>query len=84
MRINSADKFINPPELGVAEREVKRVPNARFILIPISDATRGTRNPYGGSSVEELPGRVHASHRTSAVTIHRFRNARSRPSPLLY
>jgi homoserine O-acetyltransferase len=39
--INSADDYINPPELGIAEREVKRMPNARFILIPISDATRG-------------------------------------------
>jgi homoserine O-acetyltransferase len=39
--INSADDFINPPELGIAERMVKRMPNARFILIPISDATRG-------------------------------------------
>ena len=39
--INSADDFINPPELGIAERQVKRMPNARFILIPISDATRG-------------------------------------------
>jgi len=39
--INSADDYINPPELGIAEREVKRMSNARFILIPISDATRG-------------------------------------------
>jgi homoserine O-acetyltransferase/O-succinyltransferase len=39
--INSADDFINPPELGIAERQVKRMPKARFILIPISDATRG-------------------------------------------
>jgi homoserine O-acetyltransferase/O-succinyltransferase len=39
--INSADDFINPPELGIAEREVKRLPHARFILLPISDATRG-------------------------------------------
>jgi len=39
--INSADDFINPPELGIAEKQVKRMPNARFILIPISDATRG-------------------------------------------
>lgn len=39
--INSADDFINPPELGIAEKEVKRMPHARFILIPISDATRG-------------------------------------------
>ena len=39
--INSADDFINPPELGIAEKMVKRMPHARFILIPISDATRG-------------------------------------------
>jgi hypothetical protein len=39
--INSADDFINPPELGIAEKQVKRMPHARFILIPISDATRG-------------------------------------------
>ncbi len=39
--INSADDYINPPELGIAERMVKRISNARFILIPISDATRG-------------------------------------------
>jgi homoserine O-acetyltransferase len=39
--INSADDFINPPELGIAEKMVKRIPNAKFILVPISDATRG-------------------------------------------
>ncbi len=39
--INSADDFINPPELGIAEKMVKRMPHAKFILLPISDATRG-------------------------------------------
>jgi homoserine O-acetyltransferase len=39
--INSADDYINPPELGIAEKMVKHLPNARFILLPISDATRG-------------------------------------------
>ncbi len=39
--INSADDFINPPELGIAEKMVTRMPHAKFILIPISDATRG-------------------------------------------
>lgn len=39
--INSADDYINPPELGIAEKMVKRIPHAKFILIPISDATRG-------------------------------------------
>jgi len=39
--VNSADDFINPPELGLAEKLVKQIPHAKFILIPISDATRG-------------------------------------------
>jgi homoserine O-acetyltransferase len=41
MWINSADDYINPPELGIAEKMVTRMPHARFVLIPISDATRG-------------------------------------------
>jgi homoserine O-acetyltransferase len=39
--INSADDQINPPELGIAEREMKRVKDSRFILLPITDLTRG-------------------------------------------
>ena len=39
--INSADDQVNPPELGILEREIKRVPHGRYILIPISDQTRG-------------------------------------------
>jgi homoserine O-acetyltransferase len=41
MYINSADDFINPPELGIADREIKKMKNARFVLLPISDETRG-------------------------------------------
>ena len=41
MWINSADDFINPPELGIAERMAPRMPRARFVLLPISDATHG-------------------------------------------
>ena len=39
--INSADDFINPPELGIAEREAKRMPRAKFILIPATPDTKG-------------------------------------------
>jgi homoserine O-acetyltransferase len=42
--INSADDFINPPELGqqiINERVLAKMPKTKFILIPISDATRG-------------------------------------------
>jgi len=41
MFVNSADDFINPPELGIAEREIKNVKNGRFVLIPVSDQTHG-------------------------------------------
>src|ERR1700688_109967 len=33
MWINSADDFINPPELGIAEKKIKDLPNGRFVLI---------------------------------------------------
>jgi len=39
--INSADDEVNPPELGILEREIQRVARGRFILIPTSDETRG-------------------------------------------
>ncbi len=39
--INSADDLINPPELGILEREIKRVPNGRAIVIPLGARTRG-------------------------------------------
>ena len=41
MFINSADDFINPPELGIAERETKRVKNGKFLLLPASEQTHG-------------------------------------------
>ncbi len=39
--INSADDFVNPPELGIAQKLVTRMPHAKFILIPISGETHG-------------------------------------------
>jgi homoserine O-acetyltransferase/O-succinyltransferase len=41
MWVNSADDFINPPELGIAQREAKRLQNGNFILIPASEETHG-------------------------------------------
>ena len=41
MAINSADDFINPPELGIMEREIKRVPKGKYVLIKVSPQTRG-------------------------------------------
>jgi homoserine O-acetyltransferase/O-succinyltransferase len=41
MWVNSADDFINPPELGIAEKESKRLKNGIFVLLPISEKTHG-------------------------------------------
>jgi homoserine O-acetyltransferase len=41
LAINSADDQVNPPELGIDERMMPRVAHGRFVLIPISDRTRG-------------------------------------------
>jgi homoserine O-acetyltransferase/O-succinyltransferase len=39
--VNSADDFVNPPELSIAERLIKRVKRGRFLLIPASESTHG-------------------------------------------
>ena len=41
LAINSADDQVNPPELGIIERLITRVPKGRFVMIPISPITRG-------------------------------------------
>jgi homoserine O-acetyltransferase len=39
--INFADDLINPPELGILEREIKRVKLGKAIVYPMSERTRG-------------------------------------------
>jgi homoserine O-acetyltransferase/O-succinyltransferase len=39
--INSADDQINPPELKIIDRDILRVKNGKFVLLPITDQTRG-------------------------------------------
>lgn len=39
--INSADDQVNPPELGLMEAEIKKVKNAKYVLLPITDKTTG-------------------------------------------
>jgi homoserine O-acetyltransferase len=41
LAVNSADDLINPPELGILEREIKRVKDGEAVLIPLSGETRG-------------------------------------------
>ncbi len=39
--VNSTDDFINPPELGIAEAQIKRVKRGRFVMIPATAQTHG-------------------------------------------
>jgi homoserine O-acetyltransferase len=41
MAVNSADDLINPPELGILEHEIKRVPKGRAVVVPMTPETRG-------------------------------------------
>ena len=64
MAINSADDETNPPQLGVTEREIARIPNAKYVLIPASEETHGHFTHlravfwkgYVGEFLKELPG----------------------------
>jgi homoserine O-acetyltransferase len=48
--VNSADDLINPPELGILEREMKRVAKGKAVIIPLSPETRG----HGSHTVANL------------------------------
>jgi homoserine O-acetyltransferase/O-succinyltransferase len=58
LAINSADDLINPPDLGILERQIKRVKNGQAITIPESSETRGhgthTRAVVWKQYLEEL------------------------------
>jgi homoserine O-acetyltransferase/O-succinyltransferase len=41
LAINSADDFVNPPELGLMEQLMPRVKKGRYVLLPITEQTRG-------------------------------------------
>jgi homoserine O-acetyltransferase len=48
--INTADDIINPPELGILEREIKRVKGGEAVVIPLSPQTRG----HGSHTIAKL------------------------------
>ncbi|HEY9104522.1 alpha/beta fold hydrolase [Chitinimonas sp.] len=50
MAVNTADDLINPPELGILEREIKRVAKGSAVVIPLSPETRG----HGSHTVAKL------------------------------
>ena len=61
--INFADDEVNPPELGVVQREIKRIPGARLVMIPGGENTHGhftynlaaTWKQYLAELMKELP-----------------------------
>ncbi|HXN81344.1 MAG TPA: alpha/beta fold hydrolase [Myxococcales bacterium] len=48
--VNSADDLVNPPELGILERETRRVPRGKAVVLPATDKTRG----HGTHSLPEV------------------------------
>jgi homoserine O-acetyltransferase len=50
LAINSADDLINPPELSILEREIRRLPHGRALVIPLSEKTRG----HGSHTIASL------------------------------
>jgi homoserine O-acetyltransferase len=67
MWINSGDDFINPPELGIAERAVKRVKNGRFVLLPASDQTHGHGTHSWAALWQQYLGELLASSKAKAA-----------------
>ena len=41
LAVNSADDLVNPPEIGLLEKEITRVPHGRAVMVPLSDKTAG-------------------------------------------
>ena len=58
LAINSADDFVNPPELPMMQALIGRVKHGRFVLVPISDGTRGHGTLLQAAGVWTVPGRV--------------------------
>jgi homoserine O-acetyltransferase/O-succinyltransferase len=52
LAINSADDFVNPPELPMMQTLITRVKRGRFVLIPASEQTRG----HGTHSLPQIWG----------------------------
>lgn len=50
LAVNFADDLVNPPELGIFERETARVPKGRAVTVPFSSQTRG----HGSHTVAAL------------------------------
>jgi len=50
LAVNFADDLVNPPELGILEQEIARVPKGRAVVMPFSEETRG----HGSHTIASL------------------------------
>jgi homoserine O-acetyltransferase len=70
--VNSADDEVNPPELGIVDREIKRVRRGRYILIPTSAETAGhgthSRAAVWKQHLVELLAESDPAHRVESST----------------
>jgi homoserine O-acetyltransferase len=77
LAVNFADDLINPPELGVLEREIKRVKRGQALVIPVSDQTRGhgthTLAPVWKEQLEKLLNQTEAQGASGAPAEFRVR-----------
>ena len=58
LAINSADDFVNPPELPMMQALMGKVTRGKFVLVPISDETRGHGTHSRPQVFGPVPGRV--------------------------
>jgi homoserine O-acetyltransferase len=73
LAINSADDQVNPPELGLMEKLMLRVKRGKYVLLPISEQTRG----HGTHSIPA----VWSTHLKSFLSELRPMSFRSQPRP---
>jgi len=66
LAINSADDFINPPELGILEAAMKRMKRGQYVLLPVSAATHG-HSTHTWAAVWEPTLRDFLAHNASSV-----------------
>ena len=79
LAINSADDFVNPPELGLMEQLIPRVKKGRYVLIPTSDRTRG----HGTHSQPAVWGTYLADFMRKQVLLDPTSTEFTKPAPAL-
>ena len=71
LAINSADDLINPPELGILEREIKRVPQGPRDRDSVERQNARSRQPHNCRVMERSVGAVAQGNGTKSVAIKR-------------